>query len=31
MTFWAMMRLVFAWMGYLGFKLFGEDRPKELA
>lgn len=27
MTFWALMRLGFAWMGYLGFKLFGGRRP----
>jgi len=31
MTFWALMRLLFAWMGYLGFKLFGEDRPMDQA
>jgi glycosyltransferase involved in cell wall biosynthesis len=28
MTFWALMRLGFAWMGYLGFKLFGGRRPE---
>ncbi len=27
MTFWAMIRLVFAMMGYIGFKLFGDKGP----
>ncbi|HUT26741.1 MAG TPA: glycosyltransferase [Methanomassiliicoccales archaeon] len=31
MTFWALMRLVCAWMGYLAFKLFGELHPNSKA
>jgi len=31
MTFWAMVRLGFAWLGYLGFKFFGERPPAEPA
>ncbi len=27
MTFWAMVRLGFAWLGYLGYKFFGEKPP----
>ncbi len=24
MTFWAMVRLGFSWLGYFGYKFFGE-------